>query len=172
MKGIDRFWLLTWTCYGQWLPGDPRGSVTRLEAQGQSHRQELDEFGTPYVEPIAGLYESAQKSLKGDPVRLCLEHAESLLEQFQETSTFRSWCLAAVAIMANHVHVVLRVPGDPEPETVLRDLKSWGSRKLNRNWTRPKSVHGGLNRAPNENSRILRRSGTRFSTSAIRNTHS
>jgi REP element-mobilizing transposase RayT len=32
--------------------------------------------------------------------------------------------------MRNHVHVVLGVPGDPEPDTLLRDLKSYASRAL------------------------------------------
>jgi len=47
--------------------------------------------------------------------------------------------LLAVAIMANHIHCVLGVLGDPEPEDLLRDLKSYGSRALNRRWGKPKS---------------------------------
>ena len=27
---IDRNWFLTWTTYGTWLPGDPRGFVGSL----------------------------------------------------------------------------------------------------------------------------------------------
>ena len=38
----------------------------------------------------------------------------------------------ALAIMKNHVHLVVGVPGDPEPDTLLRDFKSYGSRRLNR----------------------------------------
>jgi hypothetical protein len=59
MKGIDRYWFLTWTMYGQWLPGDPGDSVTRIELPRQSHREEQDEFGTPRTEAIPDLHESA-----------------------------------------------------------------------------------------------------------------
>ncbi|MFO0978719.1 MAG: transposase [Planctomycetaceae bacterium] len=100
MRGIDRYWLLTWTMYGQWLPGDPRGSVTRLEMPPQ---------------------------------------ADLLLTQFKETCDYRKWFLAGTAIMANHLHVVLGVPGDPDPEDLLRDLKAYGSRALNRTYGKQKA---------------------------------
>ena len=27
---MDRYWLLTWTTYGTWLPGDARGFVSNV----------------------------------------------------------------------------------------------------------------------------------------------
>ncbi len=27
---MDRYWLLTWTTYATWLPGDPRGFVSNI----------------------------------------------------------------------------------------------------------------------------------------------
>ena len=140
MNGIDRYWLLTWTMYGQWLPGDPRGSVTRIEQPEQSHRDELDEFGTPRSESMPELYQSALMRLKAKPVFLTQRHANLLLVQFHETCEIRKWLLTAAAIMANHVHVVLGVPGDPDPETLMRDLKAYGSRRLNRSFGKPKSA--------------------------------
>jgi REP element-mobilizing transposase RayT len=65
--------------------------------------------------------------------------AQPLLEQFQETEVYRGWRLFAVAIMANHCHLVVGVPGDPEPEVLLRDFKSYGSRRLNSRWPKPAS---------------------------------
>lgn len=85
------------------------------------------------------MYESARRHLKSEPILLTQSQAELLLVQFQETTDFRHWLLAAVAIMANHIHVVLGVPGDPDPDNLLRDLKSYGSRKLNRTIGRPES---------------------------------
>ena len=38
----------------------------------------------------------------------------------------------AIAIMANHVHLVVGVPGDPPPEKILGDFKRYASRALNR----------------------------------------
>ena len=63
----------------------------------------------------------------------------ALLAQFQETAKHRDWQLLAVAIMANHFHIVVGDPGDPEPEKLLGDFKSYGSRALNRRWEKPVS---------------------------------
>jgi hypothetical protein len=41
--------------------------------------------------------------------------------------------------MARHIHAVVGVPGNPDPEVLLRDFKSYGSRALNRRWKRPAS---------------------------------
>jgi REP element-mobilizing transposase RayT len=139
MKGIDRYWHLTWTTYGQWLPGDARGSVTRIRKPGEAHRVEEDEFGTPRTDANPELQNSARGSLVGNPIFLNREHADRLLPQFQETCSFRKWLLVAVAIMANHIHVLVGVPGDPDPQNLLRDLKSFGSRRLNQFFDKPPS---------------------------------
>ena len=81
----------------------------------------------------------ANQKMLGPPVYLSEDLADWLLGQFHETANHRGWQLQVVGIMRNHVHVVLGVPGDPDPENLLRDLKSYGSRKLNRCTTRPQS---------------------------------
>jgi REP element-mobilizing transposase RayT len=139
MKGIDRYWFLTSTTYGQWLPGDPRGSVSREIVSGQSHRKSQNELGVPYSEPMKELNEASRKLMKADPICLTLPHAEQLLSQFQETCDVRTWLLVGTAIMANHVHVILGVPGDPDPNGLLRDIKAYGSGALNRTFGKPKS---------------------------------
>ena len=135
---MDRFWLLTWTTYGTWLPGDDRGFVSNIDiGDGKGQR-----INTPGAEPAAqrrGLQIDAKERMGGPAVTLSLPHAEALLTQFHETVRFRGWELHAVAIMRNHVHIVLGVPGDPEPETMLQSLKTYGSRRLNREFTRPQS---------------------------------
>lgn len=55
---------------------------------------------------------------------LSLTHAETLLAQFQETASYRKWTIRAVAIMFNHFHIVVAVPGDPNPSKVLGDFKA------------------------------------------------
>jgi REP element-mobilizing transposase RayT len=35
--------------------------------------------------------------------------------------------------MTNHVHLLVGVPGDPDPSTLLRDFKGYASRALNLN---------------------------------------
>jgi REP element-mobilizing transposase RayT len=64
-------------------------------------------------------------------VRLTRPQAAAVCDQFLETALFRGWDLRAVAVMANHVHLVVGVPGDPEPDSLLRDFKSYASRRLN-----------------------------------------
>jgi hypothetical protein len=65
------------------------------------------------------------------------EQADVLLTQLQETADYRHWWLRGVALMANHVHLVVGVAGDPEPEKVIGDFKSYGSRALNLRWGKP-----------------------------------
>jgi REP element-mobilizing transposase RayT len=133
---MDRCWLLTWTTYGTWLPGDPRGFVSNVAGSGGKGVRH-NEPGQPCDASMPTLQQYMQGQLKGEPILLRPEHASVLLAQFQETARFRKWLLLGVAIMANHVHVLLGVPGDPEPEHLLRDLKSYGSRALNARWGKP-----------------------------------
>ena len=151
---MDRYWLLTWTTYGTWLPGDDRGFVSNVrDGEGPEVRH-----NSPGTEPDAkqrGLWLSAKSNMKGPAVYLSAEQAAAVLEQLQETSRYRGWELLAVAIMANHIHVVVGVPGDPEPDTLLRDFKSYASRKLNKSFDRPLSEtwwteSGSRRKLPNE----------------------
>jgi REP element-mobilizing transposase RayT len=135
---MDRYWLLTWTTYGTWLPGDERGFVTNVRA---GEGPEVRHYA-PGTEPDAkqrGLWLTAKANMEGPAVYLSAGHARLILEQFQETARFRGWELVAVAIMGNHIHLVVGVPGDPEPDTLLRDFKSYASRRLNKAFARPQS---------------------------------
>ncbi len=85
------------------------------------------------------LNESARDSLLGDPIWLEEQQAIELLAQFHETCNHRKWLLAAVAIMRAHIHVLLGVPGDPKPDSLLGGLKAYGSRELNRLYGVPAS---------------------------------
>jgi REP element-mobilizing transposase RayT len=138
MFGCDRFWLLTWTTYGTWLPGDERGFVSRMK-EGPGPRVEHDAVSTPYDADLPGLKRSSELTPKSPPVSLTRSQAEILFNQFQQTASVRRWSLLAVAIMARHIHLFVGVPGDPEPEGLLRDFKSYGSRALNRCWPKPAS---------------------------------
>jgi REP element-mobilizing transposase RayT len=135
---MDRHWILTWTTYGNWLPGDPRGFVSNVAGPtGVGVRHNAPD--QPPVTDIPALRAFAAAKLVSDAVRLNVAHARSVLEQFHETVGYRGWVLEAVAIMANHIHMVVGVDGDPEPGDVLGDFKSYASRRLNREFgTRPR----------------------------------
>jgi REP element-mobilizing transposase RayT len=134
----DRCWFLTWTTYGSWLPGDERGFVGFNREFGGARQSKHLPSG-PVEKPNEALKSFSQAIMRGEAIRLNLQQAEVLFGQFQETASYRNWTLLAVAIMANHIHCVLGVMGDPKPEDLLRDLKSYGSRSLNRIWGKPKS---------------------------------
>ncbi len=139
-----RYWLLTNTTYGTWLPGDQRGSVTSVRDRRPDDplthvRFEHDVPGTPWEDPIPQLENAARQAMKGPPIYFSLKQAEAAFEQFQETATYRGWKLHAVAIMANHFHLVVEVPGDPSPGKILADFKAYGSRRLNREFGEPSS---------------------------------
>ncbi|MDB5335104.1 MAG: hypothetical protein JWN70_723 [Planctomycetaceae bacterium] len=135
---VDRYWFLTWTTYGTWLPGDDRGFVGFVSDQtGQlaPHNQ----FGTAPAAPSPNLRHSAEQRLKSDPILLTLQKAEALFDQFQETARARGWLLIAVGVMHTHVHLVIGVVGDPDPDKVLRDFKAYGSGRLNKLYGKPTS---------------------------------
>jgi len=133
---FDRYWFLTWTTYGTWLPGDPRGNVTTVKDRpGPRHRNNTP--GTPVDGDMPGLRGWAAAHLKCPPVRLTVVQAKEIMSQFHETVCHRGWRLAAGAIMRTHIHVEVGVPGDPNPEDLLRDFKAYASRRLNKLWNRP-----------------------------------
>ena len=153
---IKRYWFLTWTTYGTWLPGDKRGYVgTASDETGRSvnHNQP----GTPPAAPNPQLRESIERALKCPPIRLTSAQAMALHDQFLETTRIRGWLLIAVAMMRTHLHLVIGVPDDPDPEKVLGDLKAYGSQCLNRQGSKPPSdtwwtTGGSTRKLPDERS--------------------
>jgi REP element-mobilizing transposase RayT len=141
---MDRYWFLTNTCYGNWLPGDERGFVGRVwehraDDPMDKLRVEHDLPGEAYDEDIPGLEKAAREIMSGPPIVLTTAHAEVLLAQLQETARFRKWELRAVAIMFNHFHIVVGVAGDPKPAKILGDFKSWATRRLSERFGKPAS---------------------------------
>ena len=135
---IDRHWFLTWTTYGTWLPGDQRGFVGRRPDElGRNVRQ--NKYGTPAVAPNGRLRNFVRSNLKAPPIVLDSDQAAELFKQFEETARIRGWLLIAVGIMPTHIHIVVGVPGDPDPDKILTDFKAYGSGRLNKKWGKPTS---------------------------------
>jgi REP element-mobilizing transposase RayT len=126
---MDRHWLLTWTTYGTWLPGDARGFVSAV-GDGPGPEVRHDVPGTPYDTDDARVRQRALGLLVGQPVWLTAEQARVVADQFQETARFRRWLLVACAVMANHVHLVVGVAADPDPAKLIHDFKSYATRAL------------------------------------------
>ena len=72
--------------------------------------------------------------MTGKPVWLNKEQAGQVLASFLETANIQEWWIGAIAVMANHVHLVVTVGGDPEPGLLIRRFKNFCSRSLNIYW--------------------------------------
>ena len=124
---------ITSTTYAQWLPGDERGFVSRVDSKIHN------KYGEAFDVDVRWLKKYTASRLKCEPVRFDSEHANVLFEQFQETVAHRHWTMFGAAIMPNHVHVLLETSDDTEPKKVAGTLKSYGSRRLNAVFGKPKS---------------------------------
>ena len=129
---MDRYWLLTWRTYGTWLPGQP-GFVSEFrDANGR--KVLLNTPGEPCAEPSPALAAYAAAIMSEDAVLLNLAQADAVANQLRQTARYRRWQLLGLAVLPNHVHVVVGVPGDPDPERLLADFKAWCTRRLNNGW--------------------------------------
>ena len=120
-------YMLTWTTYGTWLPGDERGWNRR---------------GKPEIQPPSALFvEMARSRMKEPAFHLLPAHRRIVEETIRNHCEIRGWRLHAINVRTNHVHAVLTAPGY-HPATAREQLKSWCTRKLkhagvrrNRCWT-------------------------------------
>jgi REP element-mobilizing transposase RayT len=106
-------YLITWTTYGTWLPGDARGWVEGRT--GELHRGEPSRT------------ESAQAAMGAVTLG---QHERQVVEAtIRDHCRIRRWSLHALNVRSNHVHVV--VTADAPPEDVMGQFKAWCSRRLN-----------------------------------------
>jgi hypothetical protein len=123
--------LISWTCYGTWLPGDPRGYVsnTLLPERGFDRKQNIP--GTAYTADDNYTRECARALQKSETVyltpALALVAAQALVNAAKE----RGWRIVQGAIMANHVHIVVQDCPDEGP-AVRRILKGTSQNALSR----------------------------------------
>jgi REP element-mobilizing transposase RayT len=126
---MDRYWLITWTCYGTWLAGDARGFVSKIRAQ-DGNQVIHNVPGTPYDADMPELEAYVRQDMTGSPVKLKQPEADAMMGQYQETARIRHWGLCAASVMHNHTHIVVGVPGDPDPQLILETFKSWATRAV------------------------------------------
>ena len=135
---LDRHWLLTSTTYGTWLPGDERGFVSPVRVE-HSRSERHNRPNTAYDASRPKLRRWASEQLRCEPIWLSPQQAQIVSKQFEETADYRNWRLICTAVMGNHFHAVMSVPGDPDPSKLLQSLKSYASRALNSQFGKPRS---------------------------------
>ena len=112
-------YLLTWTCYGARLHGDPRGSVDR----------EHNSYGARYVPEDHGRVDVARRMMAESPVSLGRDERRVVLDEIVESCSRQGWILHAAHVRSTHVHVV--VSTSEKPEMAMGRLKAFASRSLN-----------------------------------------
>lgn len=114
-------YFISWTCYGQWLHGDPRGSIDF------QHNQ----FGEAFVPWDEDRRCEAEEKMSQEPYSMDEPRRQAVLEGIRFVCHERGWTLHAVHVRKYHVHVVVKA--DKNVEQVLIDLKAYASRALNEN---------------------------------------
>lgn len=104
---------LTWTTYGTWLPGDPRG--WRKWKWGDRQPQ-------PLLEAWCG------QRLTNPPICLLPDQRLAVEAAIRAHASIRHWELHALSVRSNHVHV--SVSAREIPTKVRNEFKAFGTRAL------------------------------------------
>jgi REP element-mobilizing transposase RayT len=138
--------LETWTCYGQWLPGDPRGYVSNTLTE-EGYRAKRNVPGTAYDRDERATHRLAKALQKHPTTWLTPELAMVAAEGLLGAAVDREWMILRAAVMSNHVHVVVAECPD-DGSTVRRVLKGVSQVALNAYVGKPCSwwTHGGSDR--------------------------
>ena len=108
-------YFLTWTTYGTWLPGDPRGWNRKGEAASLLGNSLYNEAAKARMHEDAFLLSSTDRKLVKETL---VAHCE-----------FRSWGLHALNVRSNHLHIVVTA-ADYQPDQAASQFKAWCTRKL------------------------------------------
>ena len=139
---------LIWTAYGWWLPNDPRGSssqeirVERIAELGELHpgRKEVQ----PKSEEIRRFYDEARSVLKHSLLTFTPEAIHQIAAAFADVIAERRYTCYACAIMADHVHALIRKHRDKSEEMIAHLQQRSKERLIAEEFREPDhSVWGG-----------------------------
>lgn len=116
---IPLAYLITFRCYGTWLPGEERGSIDRLHNIYKSH----------YREPNPQLQIFNLQELKSEPVSLDATRRKIAELAIREVCSYQNWVLRALNIRTNHVHTVVSI-GTESPSKALNKFKAYATRRM------------------------------------------
>ena len=144
---------LIWTTYGTWLPGDERGWMRKREPAVQP--------------PDPELLRTCREAMREDIVLLDNEQRQIVADTIAAHCRIRGWELLALAVKANHVHVV--VEADRDGDDVRDQFKAWCSRRLSdrAGLTAAQTKTGGRRRWFTEGAYVRRIEGDEYLREAI-----
>jgi len=111
-------YLITWACYGAWLPGK-EGAIPRTN----------NRFGSRLPQANAYMERHSRQRMPQPAYSLDDTRRQAALNSIVQVCSYRQWRLLAAHIRTNHVHVV--VTADRSPERVMNAMKAYASRTLN-----------------------------------------
>ena len=111
--------LITFRCYGTWLPGDERGSVDR---------RHYNHFGLAKIRPDNEKLERKSAQLKSEPFVIGASEREIVEIAITEVCGVRGYGLFALNVRTNHVHLVVGNAG--APERMMDSFKAYATRAL------------------------------------------
>jgi hypothetical protein len=132
-------YLVTFCCYGSWLPGDPRGTTDR--------RHNVP--GTPRAPPNVPLHVWTARRLPQAPFELDPAARGVVEVAIRDQCARAGWTLHAVHVRTKHLHVV--VSGRAPAERMMNQIKARATQHLRKaaligDETRPWSRHGSIRR--------------------------
>src|SRR5437588_13016860 len=108
-------YLITFVCYGAWLPGQT-GAVPMTQ----------NAYGAPLPEADAGKEQRARNGMSQHPYGLDATRRELVLRSLQEVCSCRGWTLLAAHVGPITCHLV--PTAGCKPELVVNALKAYSSR--------------------------------------------
>ncbi|MCX7125461.1 MAG: transposase [Gammaproteobacteria bacterium] len=130
-------YFITFTCYGNWVHSDARGSVN----------PNLNEFATPRITPNKEFENLMRDKLRYDPFLLNETRRESVLQGIIHACNYYHWRLYAAHVRTNHLHILLHAR--EKSDTVTTKIKALATKFLKKRhndlpeqkfWTRGKSA--------------------------------
>jgi hypothetical protein len=106
---MDKWWLVTWTTYGTWLPGDPRGFRTwRGTEYVPPPRRYADPGEETYQRADYADRHATARELAEQAVALAREHQDAALSALLRDITEIPIHASAIAVGTAHVHLLAK----------------------------------------------------------------
>jgi len=114
-------YFLTWTTYGTWLHGNPKGSVDRHNAA----------CGMEFHPPNRDWEQASRNRMKHPKVVLSPKARKVVERTVCQHCEYRAWELIAVNCLPTHIHLIVSAD-EVTPERVMTELKAYATRALRR----------------------------------------
>ena len=111
-------YFITFTTYGTWIHGQCPGSVDR-------HHNVV---GTDWIAPDPQLKRYQMSHMRGQPFRMDTAARAIVQATLLEVAAYRGWAILAANVLPTHVHLLVQATA--QPEKVMRDFKSYATRRL------------------------------------------